>query len=190
LLEDISGGGAAILVTGGAGYVGAHTCKALRRSGYTPVVFDNFSIGHRSFVRWGPLVEGDIRSYAALLDVIDRYKPKAVLHFAALSSVGDSVNDPTKYYDNNVIGSLSLLKAMLERGCRKLVFSSSCAVYGEPQEMPIRETSRLDPINPYGASKLMFERILADCRAADELQSVALRYFNASGADPDNEVGE
>jgi len=190
LLEDLSGGGATILVTGGAGYVGAHTCKALRRSGYTPVVFDNFSTGHRRFVRWGPLVEGDIRDHAALFDAIDRYKPKAVLHFAALSSVGNSVSDPAQYYDNNVAGSLSLLKAMLERGCRKLVFSSSCAVYGEPREMPIRETSKPDPVNPYGATKLMVERVLADCRTANGLQSIAFRYFNASGADPDGEVGE
>jgi len=190
LIEGLSDGVAAILVTGGAGYVGAHTCKALRRSGYTPVVFDNLSTGHRRFVRWGPLVQGDIRDYAALLDAIDLCKPKAVLHFAALSSVGDSVSDPVKYYDNNVAGSLSLLRAMLDGGCRKLVFSSSCAVFGEPCEMPIRETSRLDPVNPYGASKLMVERILADYGMADELQSIALRYFNASGADPDGEVGE
>jgi UDP-glucose-4-epimerase GalE len=190
LLEDLSGGGPPILVTGGAGYVGAHTCKALRRSGYMPVVFDNFSAGHRSFVRWGPLVQGDLRDYAVLLDAFDFYKPRAVLHFAALSSVGDSVRDPAKYYDNNVAGSLSLLRAMLKTGCRKLVFSSSCAIYGEPRETPIRETARPDPVNPYGASKLMVERILADCGMANELQSIALRYFNASGADPDGEVGE
>ncbi len=190
MLENLSGGGATILVTGGAGYVGAHTCKALRRSGYTPVVFDNLSTGHRSFVRWGPLVQGDIRDYTALADTIDRYKPKAVLHFAALSSVGESVKDPAKYYENNVTGSLALLRAMLERDCRQLVFSSTCAIYGAPSEMPICEASSPDPINPYGASKLMFERILADCGAADKLQSIALRYFNASGADPDGEVGE
>ena len=141
-------------------------------------------------MRWGPSVEGDIRDYAALLDTIDLYKPKAVLHFAALSSVGDSVSDPAKCYDNNVAGSLSLLKAMLDRGCRKLVFSSSCAIYGEPYEMPIRETARPNPVNPYGASKLMFERILSDCQTADELQSISLRYFNAGGADPDGEIGE
>ena len=190
MLEALSDSGATILVTGGAGYVGAHTCKALRRSGYMPVVFDNLSTGHRSFVRWGPFVQGDIRDHAAVLDAINYCKPKAVLHFAALSSVGESVSDPPKYYDNNVVGSLSLLRAMLDGGCRKLVFSSSCAVYGEPSEMPIRETSPLNPVNPYGASKMMVERILADYGRAYELQSIALRYFNASGADPDGELGE
>jgi len=190
LLEGLSEEGTVILVTGGAGYVGAHTCKALRRSGYTPVVFDNLSTGHSSFVRWGPFVQGDIRDYAALLEVLDRCRPEAVLHFAALSSVGDSVSDPGRYYENNVAGTLSLLRAMSEKGCRKLVFSSSCAIYGEPSEMPIRETTRPDPVNPYGASKLMVERILADYGMADRLQSIALRYFNASGADPDGEAGE
>ena len=190
MVEAWSDSGATILVTGGAGYVGAHTCKALRRSGYTPVVFDNLSTGHRSFVRWGPFVEGDIRDYAALLDAINYCKPKAVLHFAALSSVGDSVSDPAIYFDNNVVGSLSLLRAMLDGGCRKLVFSSSCAVYGEPEEMPIRETTPRNPVNPYGASKLIVERILADYGRAYELRSIALRYFNASGADPDGDLGE
>ena len=179
-----------ILVTGGAGYVGAHACKALRRSGYTPVVFDNLSTGHRSFVRWGPFVQGDIRDHAAVLDAISYCKAKAVLHFAASACVGESVSDPRKYYDNNVAGSLSLLRAMLDAECRKLVFSSSCAVYGEPHDLPIRETSPLNPVNPYGASKLMFERVLADYALAYGLQSIALRYFNASGADPEIELGE
>jgi UDP-arabinose 4-epimerase len=186
----MSGTGATILVTGGAGYVGAHACKALRRSGYMPVVFDNLATGHRSFVRWGPLVHGDIRDHGAIVDAICEYKPAAVLHFAAFSSVGDSMSDPLKYYDNNVAGSLSLLTAMLDGGCRKLVFSSSCSVYGEPREMPIRETSSFDPVNPYGASKLMVERILADYGSAYNFQSIALRYFNASGADPEGEIGE
>jgi UDP-arabinose 4-epimerase len=180
----------AILVTGGAGYVGAHTCKALHRSGYTPVVFDNLSTGHRSFVRWGPLVEGDIGDAAAVLAAIRIHRPEAVLHFAASAYVGESVTNPQKYYDNNVAGSLSLLKAMLEAGCRKLVFSSSCAIYGEPDELPIRETAPQNPVNPYGASKAMVERMLSDYARAYALQSVALRYFNAAGADPESELGE
>jgi UDP-glucose-4-epimerase GalE len=190
LLETSSDCGPTVLVTGGAGYVGAHACKALRHAGYTPVVFDNLSTGHRSFVRWGPFVQGDIRDYAALLAAIHFWKPKAVLHFAAFSSVAESVSDPLKYYDNNLAGSLSLLRAMSDAGCGKLVFSSSCAVYGKPFEVPIRETSRLDPVNPYGASKAMVERSLADHGRAHGLQWIALRYFNASGADPDAEIGE
>jgi len=179
-----------VLVTGGAGYVGAHTCKALRRSGYTPVVFDNLSTGHESFVRWGPLLQGDIRDAEAVQDAIRCYKVEAVLHFAASAYVGESVADPQKYYENNVVGSLSLLRAMLKAGCQKLVFSSSCAIYGNPKQLPIAETAEKNPVNPYGASKLMVERILSDYRTAYELESIALRYFNASGADPDGELGE
>jgi len=180
----------AILVTGGAGYVGAHTCKALRRAGYIPVVFDNLTTGHRDFVRWGPLVIGDIRDPNALLSAISLHRTEAVMHFAACSYVGESVTDPQKYYENNVSGSLSLLSAMLEARCHKLVFSSSCSVYGEPPQVPISETAPHAPVNPYGASKAMIERILSDYARAYALQSTALRYFNASGADPDGDVGE
>jgi UDP-glucose-4-epimerase GalE len=191
---DSEGAGAvssgAILVTGGAGYVGAHACKALRRAGYTPVVFDNLSTGHTSFVRWGPLVEGDIRDTNSLLDAIQTYNAEAVLHFAASAYVGESVTNPQKYYENNVGGSLSLLRAMLAAGCRRLVFSSSCAIYGEPDNLPIRETAPQNPVNPYGASKAMVERIICDYKRAHGLRSVALRYFNASGADPESELGE
>jgi len=179
-----------ILVTGGAGYVGAHTCKALSRSGYRPVVFDNLSTGHRRFVRWGPLIEGDIRDHAAVLDAIRAYDAKAVLHFAASTSVGESVTDPQKYYENNVGGSLSLLRAMIDAGCRTVVFSSSCAVYGEAQNQPIGETSPIAPCNPYGASKSIVERILSDYAQAQLLNSISLRYFNASGADPEGQLGE
>jgi UDP-arabinose 4-epimerase len=179
-----------ILVTGGAGYVRAHTCKVLSRFGYKPVVFDNLSTGHRRFVRWRPLIEGDIRDHAAVLDAIRAYDVNAVLHFAALTSVGESVTDPQKYYENNVGGSLSLLRAMLDAGCRILVFSSSCAVYGEPQNQPIGETSPIAPCNPYGASKSIVERILFDYTQARLLNSISLRYFNASGADPEGELGE
>jgi UDP-glucose-4-epimerase GalE len=179
-----------ILVTGGAGYVGAHACKGLARAGFTPVVFDNLSTGHRDFVRWGPLAEGDIRDYSAVLQALRDYRPDAVLHFAACAYVGESVVDPQKYYDNNVTGSLSLLKAMLEVGCRNIVFSSSCAIYGEPEELPIGEAAPKNPLSPYGASKLMVERLLSDYGCAYGLSSIALRYFNAAGADPDGEIGE
>jgi UDP-glucose-4-epimerase GalE len=180
----------AILVTGGAGYVGAHTCKALQRSGYTPVVFDNLSTGHKSFVRWGPFVSGEIRHADAVRHIIRAYHVEAVLHFAASAYVGESVADPQKYYENNVAGSLTLLNAMLAAGCGKLVFSSSCAIYGEPAEIPIRESTPQNPVNPYGASKAMVERILCDYQRAQRVSGIALRYFNASGADPEGEVGE
>jgi UDP-glucose-4-epimerase GalE len=179
-----------ILVTGGAGYVGAHACKALHLGGYTPVVVDNLSTGHRSFVRWGPLIEADIKSADAVRDVIRAHSVQAVLHFAGSAYVGESVADPQKYYENNVVASLSLLRTMLEAGCRRIVFSSSCAVYGEPQSLPIRETATKNPVSPYGASKLMVERILSDFAPAYGLNAIALRYFNASGADPDGEIGE
>lgn len=179
-----------ILVTGGAGYVGAHAAKVLSDSGFTPLVFDNLSTGHRSFVRWGPFVQGDIRDTDAVLGAIRSHEVKAVLHFAASSNVGKSVTDPQKYYDNNVTGSLSLLRAMLETGCRKLVFSSSCAIYGKPDQVPIGEAAPQNPVNPYGASKAMVERVLGDYARAYALQSISLRYFNASGADPGGELGE
>jgi UDP-glucose 4-epimerase/UDP-arabinose 4-epimerase len=178
------------LVTGGAGYVGAHACKALRRTGYTPVVLDNLSTGHESFVRWGPLIRADIRDPDAVRHAMDAYPVEAVLHFAASAYVGESVADPQKYYENNVGGSLSLLRAMLEAGCRTLVFSSTCAIYGETAEIPIGETTPQNPVNPYGASKAMVERILRDYQQAHEIRATALRYFNASGADPEEEVGE
>ena len=180
----------AILVTGGAGYVGAHTCKALRRAGFTPVVLDNFSTGHKSFVRWGSFVPGDIRDNDAVRHTIRAYHVEAVLHFAASACVGESVTNPQKYYENNVAGSLSLLNAMLEAGCRKVVFSSSCAIYGEPEEIPITEMTPQNPVNPYGASKAMVERMLFDYQRAQEICVIALRYFNASGADPECELGE
>lgn len=179
-----------VLVTGGAGYVGAHACKALARAGFTPVVFDNLSTGHRSFVRWGPLVEGEIRDGSAILQAIFSYRPEAVLHFAACSLVGESVTNPQKYYENNVVGSLSLLNAMLQGGCRRIVFSSTCAIYGEPEKLPIGETAAKKPLSPYGASKMMIERILSDYGSTYGLTSISLRYFNAAGADPDGEIGE
>ena len=180
----------AILVTGGAGYVGAHTCKALSRGGYFPVVIDNLSTGHQSFVRWGPLIKADIRDTDAVAAAISTFNASAVLHFAASACVGESVLDPQKYYENNVAGALSLLAGMRAVGCEKIIVSSSCAVYGEPAEIPIRECAPKLPINPYGASKAMVEQILDDYTRAYSLNSVMLRYFNACGADPDGDVGE
>jgi UDP-arabinose 4-epimerase len=179
-----------VLVTGGAGYVGAHACKALSRAGYTPVVLDNLSTGHQSFVKWGPLVKGDIRDSDAVRQAITSYQAEAVLHFAASAYVGESLVDPKKYYENNVAGSLALLEGMLQAGCRHIVFSSSCAIYGEPTKLPIAETLPKTPVNPYGRSKLMVEHVLSDYALAYGLNSIALRYFNASGADPEGEIGE
>lgn len=179
-----------ILVTGGAGYVGAHTCKALAMRGATPVTFDNLSTGHADFVRWGPLVRGDIRDSTAVAAAIREHDCSMVLHFAACAYVGESVINPAKYYENNVVGALALLDGMRKAGCDRLVFSSTCAIYGQPAELPISESARPDPINPYGASKLMVERILADYAAPYGLRSIALRYFNACGADADGEIGE
>jgi UDP-glucose-4-epimerase GalE len=179
-----------VLVAGGAGYIGSHTCKALAAAGFTPVVYDNLSSGHRRAVRWGPLEIGDIRDEARLAEVMDRYRPEAVLHFAALIWVGESVGDPGKYYATNVAGSIALLNAMRRRGIDTLVFSSTAAVYGVPLRQPIDETQPRAPVNPYGRSKAMVEEIIADHAAAHGLRWVTPRYFNACGADPEGEIGE
>jgi UDP-glucose 4-epimerase len=181
--------GPAILVTGGAGYIGSHCCRALTTAGYHPVVYDNFSTGHRSFVT-GSLVTGDVLDKAALAGAFARHDIVAVMHFAASSLVGESVIDPQKYYVNNVAGTLSLLDAMREAGCSRLVFSSTGAVYGNADSKALPENYPCAPINPYGASKWMIERILADYRSAYGLGSFCLRYFNASGADTSGDVGE
>ena len=181
--------GPAILVTGGAGYIGSHCCRALAAAGYHPVVFDNFSTGHRSFVK-GSLVAGDLMDKAALASAFGQHDIIAVMHFAAASLVGESVADPRKYYWNNVVGTLSLLDAMREAGCNRLVFSSTGAVYGNADSKALPETYTCAPINPYGASKWMIERILADYRSAYGLGSFCLRYFNASGADASGDIGE
>lgn len=179
-----------VLVLGGAGYVGSHTCKVLAKDGFEPVVFDNLSTGHRSFVRWGDLIEGDIRRKADLERAFKAHKFAAVMHFAAHTHVAESAMDPEKYFDNNVLGSLSLLSAMREAAWPPMVFSSTCAVYGQPKQVPISEGAACAPINPYGASKLMIERILADYHAAYGARYITLRYFNACGADPEGEIGE
>ena len=179
-----------ILVTGGAGYVGSHTCKALAASGLKPIAYDNLLTGHDWAVRWGPLEKGDMLDAARLDQVFGLYQPAAVLHFAALAYVGESVEHPARYYSNNVSGTLNLLDVMRKHGVNQIVFSSTCATYGIPEAMPISEAHPQKPINPYGSSKLMVERILADYRAAYGIQSISLRYFNASGADPEAQIGE
>lgn len=180
----------AVLITGGAGYIGAHCAKSLHEAGFQPVCYDNLSTGHESFVKWGPLIRGDIADAAKLSETFRAHRIAAVMHFAAFSAVGESIADPQKYYLNNVAGTLSLLRAMRNAGCNRLVFSSTGAVYGNGHSEPITETARCEPINPYGTSKLTIERILADYRQAYGLNSFCLRYFNASGADPQTEIGE
>src|SRR5215471_17697028 len=179
-----------VLVTGGAGYIGSHACKVLSRAGYRPVVFDNLSRGHRAAVRWGPLIEGDLAGRDKLTAALRHYGVAYVMHFAAFAYVGESVTDPALYYANNLGGTLSLLEAMREAGVDKIVFSSTCATYGIPAEVPIRENSPQLPVNPYGETKLAIERALHWYGKAYGLRSVSLRYFNAAGADPEGEIGE
>jgi UDP-arabinose 4-epimerase len=179
-----------ILVTGGAGYIGSHVCKALHAAGYNPVTYDNLSSGHDWAVKWGPLERGDILDAPRLKEVFASYKPAAVMHFAALIAVGESVENPAKYYRNNVAGSLPLLEAMREQGVSHFIFSSTAAVYGLPEIVPISETATERPITPYGETKLIVERMLRDFGGAYGLNWTALRYFNAAGADPDGEIGE
>lgn len=179
----------AVLVTGGAGYIGAHGCKALQAAGFQPVVYDNFSTGHRSFVS-GPLVEGHLHDRETLASAFRRYPIVAVMHFAAASLVGESMVDPHKYYANNVGGTLALLDAMRAAGCNRLVFSSTGAVYGNADSKALPETYPCQPINPYGRSKLMIEHMLDDHRRAYGFGAFCLRYFNASGADASGTIGE
>lgn len=179
-----------VIVTGGAGYIGSHTCKALAAAGYNPITYDNLSIGNRWAVRWGPLEIGDIRDRARLAEVFREYRPVGVLHFAALALVGESVVAPARYYDLNVHGAQCVLDAARFHDIGAFVFSSTCAVYGTPDRLPITEDTTQAPINPYGATKLMTERMLRDYETAYGLRHVALRYFNAAGADPAGEIGE
>ncbi len=179
-----------ILVIGGAGYVGSHSCKALAIKGYERVAYDNPSRGNRWAVKWGPLEEGDIRDEARLAEVLERHQPIALMHFAALAYVGESVQQPLLYYQNNVSGSAALFHAIIKTRPIPVVFSSTCATYGVPEKIPIAEEHPQRPINPYGFSKLIVERMLADVGHAYGLRSIALRYFNAAGADPDGDIGE
>jgi UDP-glucose-4-epimerase GalE len=180
----------AVLVTGGAGYIGSHACKALAAAGYTPVTYDNLSRGHRHAVRWGPMVEGDIADRAGVISALKAHRIASVMHFAAFAYVGESGTDPALYYRNNVCGTLSLLDAMREAEVNRMVFSSSCATYGLPDSVPIREAMAQLPVNPYGETKLAIERVLRWYGPAYGLRSVALRYFNAAGCDRGGEIGE
>lgn len=179
-----------VIVTGGAGYIGSHTCKALAARGYVPVTYDNLSIGNRWAVRWGPLEQGDILDASRLHNVFKDHRPIGVLHFAALALVGESMQVPELYYRTNVTGAQNVLDACRIHDVPAFVFSSTCAVYGMPDQVPIGEQTPTAPINPYGASKLMVERILDDYAMAHGLRHMSLRYFNAAGADPDAEIGE
>lgn len=179
-----------VLVTGGAGYVGSHACKALAAAGYEPVVYDNLCRGRRSAVRWGPLIEGELEDRDRLSEAIRSHQIEAVMHFAALADVGESVRQPELYYRNNVVGTLSLLEAMRGTGIEMLVFSSTCAVYGIPDSVPIREWSTGLPLSPYGETKLAIERALRWYGTAHNWRYAALRYFNAAGADPECQIGE
>ncbi len=179
-----------VLVTGGAGYIGSHTCKLLHQKGYTPIVLDNISTGHEAAVRWGKLYRGDISDTTLLTKIIKENNIKAVIHFAASAYVGESYTDPKKYYYNNVSNSIIFLNALLEFKIEYIIFSSSCATYGEPDIVPILEQTEQKPINPYGHSKLIIENILTEYHRAYGLKSIGLRYFNAAGADIDGEIGE
>jgi UDP-arabinose 4-epimerase len=179
-----------VLVTGGAGYIGGHTCKALAIAGYAPVVLDNLSSGHAWAVKWGPLVVGDIGDRTLVARAIERFDVKAAVHFAAHAYVGESMTQPRKYFHNNVTGTLAMLDTLLDAAVDKVVFSSSCATYGIPHELPIAEDHVQNPINPYGASKLFVENILRWYEHAYGMRHANLRYFNAAGADPDGEIGE
>jgi UDP-glucose 4-epimerase len=179
-----------ILVIGGAGYIGSHMCKYLSRHGYTPVVLDNLIYGHREAVKWGPFIQGSMADPALLKNIFSEHDISAVMHFAAFCYVGESVTEPAKYYQNNVAATLTLLQTMVEQKVNNFIFSSSCATYGEPVEIPMTEEHPMNPINPYGRTKVMVEQMLEDFNKAYGLESTSLRYFNAAGADPDGDLGE
>lgn len=179
-----------VLVTGGAGYIGSHTCKALARAAFQPVVLDNLSRGHAEAVKWGPLVRGDITDQSLVREVLQKYSIRAILHFAASAYVGESMVLPRAYFLNNVRNSLNLLEAALDSGVNQFVFSSSCATYGIPGSVPISEDEPQRPVSPYGESKLFVERALRWYGQAYPIRWAALRYFNAAGADPEGEIGE
>lgn len=180
----------AVLVTGGAGYIGSHACKALAEAGHTPIAFDSLVYGHEWAAQWGPFIRGDLADTALLRRVMEEHAVEAVIHFAAFAYVGESMTEPRKYFRNNVAHTLNLLDAMLDAGVRRIVFSSTCATYGVPESVPIAEDHPQAPVNPYGESKLMVEKILRWYGEAYDLRWMALRYFNAAGADPEGRIGE
>jgi UDP-glucose 4-epimerase len=179
-----------ILVTGGAGYIGSHANKLLNKTGYKTVVFDNLSRGHREFVKWGEFFRGDLKDEAEVRQCFKKYPIEAVMHFGALAYVGESITNPAKYYRNNIISAINLLDVMKDFEAKYFIFSSSCATYGVPKEMPIIEDNPQRPVNPYGRSKLMIEEILRDYDKAYGIKYINLRYFNAAGADIEGEIGE
>ncbi|MBN8185186.1 UDP-glucose 4-epimerase GalE [Salipiger thiooxidans] len=179
-----------VLVTGGAGYIGSHACKALKAAGYTPVTYDNLVTGWKDAVKFGPFEQGDLSDRARLDEVFATYQPVAVMHFAALSQVGEAMSEPGRYWRNNVEGSLTLIEAATAAGCLNFVFSSTCATYGEHDNVVLDESTPQEPLNAYGASKRAVENILRDFEAAKGLRHVIFRYFNVAGADPEGEVGE
>ncbi|MTH99934.1 UDP-glucose 4-epimerase GalE [Roseibium sp. RKSG952] len=179
-----------ILVTGGAGYIGSHACKALARAGYVPVTYDNLVTGWQDSVKFGPFERGDLLDRERLDEVFAKYKPAAVMHFAALSQVGEAMSKPGRYWSNNVTGSLNLIEAAVAADCLNFVFSSTCATYGEHDNVVLDEDTPQHPLNAYGASKRAIEDILRDFEASHRLKHVIFRYFNVAGADPDSEVGE
>jgi UDP-arabinose 4-epimerase len=179
-----------VLVTGGAGYIGSHTAKHLANAGIRPIVIDNLKRGHKESVQWGPLIEADVGDPGALGKVFEEYSIEAVLHFAAFAYVGESMQAPELYFRNNVVNTLNLLDAMRTRNVRTIVFSSTCATYGDPRQIPIPEDHIQAPVNPYGESKRMVEQLLHWYGNAHGLRWVALRYFNAAGADPEGQLGE
>lgn len=179
-----------ILVTGGAGYIGSHACKSLRAAGYTPVTYDNLCTGWKEAVKFGPFEQGDLRDADRLAEVFAKHQPSAVMHFAALSQVGESMRNPGIYWDNNVSGSATLLQAAVDAGCLDVVFSSTCATYGDQDNVVLDEECAQHPINAYGASKRAIEDMLENFEAAYGMRSVIFRYFNVAGADPEAEVGE
>ena len=179
-----------VLIVGGAGYIGSQTAKCVAGAGQTPVVLDNLVHGHQWAVNWGPFVHGDLSDAALIGRVLAEHRATSVIHFAAYTNVGESVRSPRKYFRNNVVNTLNLLDAMIDNGVRDIVFSSTCATYGEPSEVPISESHPQHPVNPYGESKLAVERILHSYGRAYSIRFAVLRYFNAAGADPDGDVGE
>ena len=179
-----------VMVTGGAGYIGSHAVRQLKRAGYEPIVFDNLSKGHRQAVKRRSFFEGDLLDKESLKRFFKEHKPDAVMHFAALSLVGESMKEPYRYYENNVAGSLNLFKAAMDAGVDKVIFSSTAAVYGEPKEIPITEDSEKSPLNVYGRTKLVIENMLKDFSDIYGLKYKALRYFNAAGADKAGDIGE
>lgn len=179
-----------VLVTGGAGYIGSHTCKALAAEGFTPVTVDSLITGHRRLIKWGPFYEGDIRDSSMLEKIFASHDIKAVMHFAAHIDVGESVQDPMKYYDNNVVGSIQLLNQMIRHNIYNFIFSSSCTVYGNSSKEELTENDPLTPINPYGETKMAIENLIHDLKKNHPLKTVIFRYFNAGGADRDGELGE